>query len=75
MEWISVDADLPKNYEQVLGLVEGYFCSEFSPLGQKKSHRIFQCTFERSTGWHIPFAPSGCNVNFWMRKPDEPLSQ
>lgn len=73
MEWISVDIDLPKNCEQVLGLVEGNFIHKNDYLGNNRSYRIFQCAFDRTTGWHIPFAPDGCYVNFWMKKPDEPL--
>ncbi len=72
MEWISVDDDLPKNGEQVLVLIEGYFCTTDSYLGQKRSHRVFQSTFHRYKGWETPFSPEGCWVKYWMPLPKPP---
>ena len=72
MDWIDSNDQLPHNSEQVLGLIEGYFVQD-SPLMQKRSFRIFQCTFHRFTGWHIPFCPEPhFFVKYWMPKPKDP---
>lgn len=75
MEWIDVQTDLPKDGEQVLGLVEGYFSYSISDICQKRSFRIFQCTFCRFVGWEIPFyTNTSCPyVRYWMKKPADPV--
>ncbi len=72
MKWISVEDDLPKNGEQVIALIEGYFNDPNDPLSQKKSLRVFQCNFYRSHGWHKPFCPENCRVKYWMLIPESP---
>jgi len=75
MEWISVEDDLPKNREQVLVLIEGFFPNISDPLFKKKSYRVFQSSFTRSIGWETPYAPELHLVKYWMKKPEDPVSQ
>ncbi len=73
MKWTSVEDDLPKNGQQVIALIQGYFYNIDDPLSQKKSLRVFQCNFHRSQGWHIPFCPENCSVQYWMSLPEPPV--
>lgn len=74
MKWIDVQKELPKDAEQVLVLVEGNFiCNDHNVFSEKKSFRIFQATFERSSGWIIPFyIDKKFPVKYWMNYPEFP---
>lgn len=76
MKWISVQNDLPKDGDQVLALVSAYFAEVGDPFFQKRTLRIFQATFNRCRGWHIPFLPEYSSaVEYWMKIPEEPQSE
>lgn len=73
MDWISVEDRLPCNHEQVLTLNEGYFPESGDILCQRKSYRIFQGSFNRSTSWSTPYCPGTWAVKYWMPLPKLPL--
>ena len=72
MEWVSVEKKLPENRVEVLALIEGYFPGDDNPLCQKRKMRVFQCFFDRSSGWHIPYCPDDGYVRYWMPLPEVP---
>lgn len=72
MKWIDVQEDLPKDEEQVLALLEGYFYQPNDPLRQTVSFRIFQCSVNRSNGWKVPYLSDPHYVKYWMPLPKPP---
>lgn len=70
MEWIDVQHELPKDGEEVLGLVLAYFpIIQDNPLCQKRSYRVFQSTFHRTTGWSVLYCTELKEVTHWMPLP------
>ena len=73
MNWIDVNDQLPKNEEEVLALVKGYFPLINNPLTQKTSLRIFEASFCRNMGWNIPdYTERWSPVLYWMPRPENP---
>lgn len=70
MQWLDVQDVLPKDNMEVLVLVEGYFHKACDPLNQRIRKIIFQGTFNRRHGWHVPYCPEKhYAVVSWMPQP------
>ncbi len=71
-KWINVNVDLPKNDEQVLVLIDGFFINSEDFLAHKRSLKIFQISFNRYKGWSMPYEDNNFLVKYWMPLPEMP---
>ena len=67
---MRVEECLPPDSKKVLVLCKGYRFAGSGPLCQKSSYHIFEGSFNRRYGWHVPYHPENdaCVIG-WMPKP------